>query len=178
MPDDNTPQNGEPNDAQNPGGETPQDFEAWLATQADDVKALYESHTSGLKTALKSERQRNADMATQLRDAAAKAEGETKAALEDMAGKAEAEAKRADFYEAAAGAGCTDLKLAFLAAQADDLFDRKGRPDIAAVKAAHPSLFSAPRVPDARAGRGAQGGNGHTGGAAIDDAIRRAAGKL
>ena len=40
MPDDNTPQNGEPNDAQNPGGETPQDFEAWLDTQAEDVKTL------------------------------------------------------------------------------------------------------------------------------------------
>ena len=177
MPDDNTPTSGEPNDAQNSGGETPQDFEAWLATQADDVKALYESHTTGLKSALKSERQRNADMATQLRDAAAKAEGEAKAQLEELAGKAEAESKRADFYEQASGAGCSDLKLAWLAAREMDAFDRKGNPDIAAVKAAHPSLFAKPHVPDARAGKGAQG-NGHTGGTAINDAIRRAAGKL
>ena len=177
MPDEPTPQ-GEPTPPTPPASETPQDFEAWLATQPDDVKTLYESHTSGLKTALKSERQRNADMATQLRDAAAKAEGETRAKLEEMAGKAEAESKRADFYEAAAGAGCSDLKLAWLAAQAMDAFDRQGNPDVVAVKAAHPSLFAAPRVPDARAGKGALGANGRTGGAAINDAIRRAAGKV
>lgn len=178
MPEDTPTTQGEQTDAQSQAGETPADFEAWLAGQPDDVKTLYESHTSGLKSALKSERQRSADMATQLREAAAKAEGETKAALEDMAGKAEAEARRADFYEAAAGAGCADLKLAYLAAQADNLFNRDGTPDIAAVKAAHPSLFAAPRVPDARAGKGALAGNGRTGGAAINDAIRRAAGKV
>ncbi len=178
MPDENTPQSGEPNDAQEPAGETPQDFEAWLATQAEDVKALYESHTSGLKSALKSERERNAQLAGDLRDAASKATGEAKAQLDELAKKAEAESKRADFYEQAAGAGCSDLKLAWLAAREMDAFDRHGNPDVAAVKAAHPSLFARPHVADARAGKGAtQGGNGHTGAAAINDAIRRAAGK-
>ena len=172
MSDDKQTPNDQPENQ--PEGEKPQDWTSWLAGQTDDVKALYEEHTSGLKSALKSERQRNADMAAELRDAAGKAEGEAKAQLEEMAGRVESESQRADFYEQAAGAGCTDMKLAWLAAREMDAFDRKGRPDIAAVKAAHPSLFARPASADARAGRGAQADNGS---ASINDMIRRVAGR-
>lgn len=41
------------------GGEKPKDFETWLETQPDDVKALYSEHTSGLKSALQKERDAN-----------------------------------------------------------------------------------------------------------------------
>ena len=78
MPDDKTTQ--EPNAEGKDDGKTPPaDFTAWLAGQPEDVQSLYEQHTAGLKSALKSERQRNADLAAELRDAAGKATGEAKA---------------------------------------------------------------------------------------------------
>lgn len=44
---------------QQQSGQPPADFEAWLAKQPDEVKTLYETHTSGLKTALEKERKAN-----------------------------------------------------------------------------------------------------------------------
>lgn len=149
MPDDPTNQGQQQDD-----GGKPFDLDALLADNPD-AQAAFDAKVTGLKSALKSERERNAELAGGLRDAAAKAGGEAKAQLEEMAGKVEAEAKRAGFYEAAAGAGCTNLKLAFLAAREFDLFDRKGAPDLDALKAQMPELFARPHVPDAKAGAGA-----------------------
>jgi len=104
MPDDKTTQ--EPNAEGKDDGKTPPaDFTAWLAGQPEDVQSLYEQHTAGLKSALKSERQRNADLAAELRDAAGKATGEAKAELDALATRAEEESRRGDFYEAAHSAG-------------------------------------------------------------------------
>lgn len=53
------PEGEKPKDARpNTDGGT-QDFEAWLATQGDEVKALYEKHTGSLKSALDKERKAN-----------------------------------------------------------------------------------------------------------------------
>jgi hypothetical protein len=178
MPDSATPPTPEPNDAKPTAGETPADFEAWLTTQPESVQKLYESHTSGLRSALQKTRQEKADEVTRLRDAADKATGELKSELQKLADGKETEARRADFYEAASGAGCSDLKLAFLAAKEMDAFKRDGSPDMDAVKAAHPSLFAQAARPDARPGVGSRGGNGKVSpSAAINDHIRRAAGK-
>ena len=60
MPDDTKDPNGDQTKDQ-PTDKTPVDFAAWLAEQTDDVKAAYEAHTAGLKTALRSERERAAE---------------------------------------------------------------------------------------------------------------------
>lgn len=53
------PEGEKPASGEKPTGQQPADFDAWLATQADDVKALYETHTAGLKGALEKERKAN-----------------------------------------------------------------------------------------------------------------------
>jgi len=47
--------------AEGKAGESKKDFEAWLATQPDDVKAMYETHVGGLKSALTDERGKSKD---------------------------------------------------------------------------------------------------------------------
>ena len=177
MPDDKTTQ--EPNAEGKDDGKTPPaDFTAWLAGQPEDVQSLYEQHTAGLKSALKSERQRNADLAAELRDAAGKATGEAKAELDALATRAEEESRRGDFYEAAHSAGCTNLRLAYLAAREIDAFDKRGKPDIEAVKSKFPELFARPHVVDVRATQGSAGGGPAASASdAINRHIREAAGR-
>ena len=58
MPDEtNTTNTTEPNPDQSAGGTPPASFEAWLAAQTDEVRALYTQHVTGLKGALDSERE-------------------------------------------------------------------------------------------------------------------------
>lgn len=41
------------------GGEKPKNFEVWIESQPDEIKSLYSEHTTGLKSALKKEREAN-----------------------------------------------------------------------------------------------------------------------
>ena len=71
------------------GQQTPASFETWLAGQPEDVKRLASEHTTGLKSALASEREQRKQLATQLRDATGKLEKGSDAArtLEEISGK-------------------------------------------------------------------------------------------
>lgn len=77
----------------------PVSFDAWLAEQTDEVKAAYEAHTAGLKSALQSERQRAAEFekAEKARkaatDEAERKRLEEQGQYKDLADKAEARAK-------------------------------------------------------------------------------------
>lgn len=140
--------------------EAPQSFAEWLEKQDATIKGLYDSETKGLKTALDSERTSRKDLEKQLRDAAAKLEkgSEAEKQLTDMADKVAESDGKADFYEAAHGQGVTNLKLAYLVAKQDQLFDRKGNPDFEALKRGYPELFGKPGTPppgNAGAGTGA-----------------------
>ncbi len=64
------------------GGNTnqpPASFEAFLESQPPEIKALYETHTKGLKSALEAERAQNRELAKQAREAASKAEAGSEA---------------------------------------------------------------------------------------------------
>lgn len=143
-------------------GGTPVTFEAWLGQQDETVKRLIATHTSGLKSALDSEREIRKGLERQLREAAAKAEkgSEAQAQLTKLADDLGTATKRADFYEVASAAGCSNLKLAWLAVQHDaDLMDSKGAVRMEALKAAYPELFKSTGAPRGNAGSGAgQGG--------------------
>lgn len=83
---------------------------------------------------------------------------------------------RADFTEKALAAGVTDIKLAYLAAQADGLLGAYdpakgvGKHDFAELRKRYPHLF--------RAGGSADGGaGGKPAGTSMNDWIRRAAGR-
>jgi hypothetical protein len=153
-------------------------FETWLEKQDDTVKGLLDGHIKGLKTALDSERGSRKDMEKQLREMAKKAEdgSEAQKKLTGMADQVSAADRRADFYEEAHRAGVSNIKLAFLVAEKEDLFDSKNRVNFEAMKKDYPELFGGKPVPDGNAGNGTEG---TPGGAAKDmnAMIRRAAGR-
>lgn len=153
------------------GQETEQlDFDAWLGSQDEKVRALLDNHTKGLRSALEGERSQRKELAKQLKELTGKVEANSDAAkqLAEISGRLELEEKRADFYEKASTAGCRNLRLAWLAAQADNL-------TVEQVKAQHPELFGTSK-PDTGAGHGAgSGGGGET--KDMNAFIRRAAGR-
>jgi len=147
-----------------PQGETPEgqqdaplSWDTWVASQDDTVKGLIDGHVKGLKSALDNERSQRGDLAKQLRDVTAKAEkgSELEKALTDVSTQLEGATRRAAFYEEAGKSeiGCSNPKLAFLAAQAEGLFDSRGNVNWQELKATAPELFRV-RTPDGHAGQG------------------------
>ncbi len=169
------------------GGETPpasQDgsatpsFESWIGSQDEAVKGLIDGHVKGLKSALDSERAQRGDLARQLRDVTAKAEkgSELEKALTEVSAQLEVTERRASFYEEAGRPeiGCSNPRLAYLAAVEGDLIDKRGRTDWNALKASAPELFRR-----SGAAGSADGGAGASKAPAADmnQFIRRAAGR-
>ena len=160
------------------GSETPPSFDSWLAGQDDTVKGLISGHTAGLKSALESERETRKGQEKQLRDLAAKAEkgSEAQAQLTALADKLAANDKRVTAYETLSAAGCSNLKLAWLAATEAGLVDGQGNISIEKLRTQYPELFKATGAPPkGNAGTGA----GQTGasGKSMNDFIRAAAGR-
>ncbi len=163
-----------------PDGETPPEtltFETWYGALDTQAKSLFDEHVNGLKTALDTERTNRAALAKQIKDLAAKADkgSELEKQLNEASTRLEAAERRAAFAEDAIKPeiGCTNVKAAFALAQAEDLFDRHGRPDWNALKATAPELFRKPTVGSA------DGGAGTNQGPKLDmnTLIRRAAGR-
>lgn len=147
---------------QEPKGEEPKvegetlTFDGWIKDQPDDIKAMLDGHTKGLKSALESERGSRKDLEKQLRDLAKKAEAgsEAERQLTALADQQAAANQRVDFYEQAHREGVTNLKLAYTVAVSEDLFDKRGNIDFAEMKKSYPELFGqAPRA-NANAGTG------------------------
>ncbi len=145
-------------------GDRPVVFETWYEAQDEATKALLEQHTKGLKSALERERIQRSELAKQLRETSGKLEkgSEAEKVIVDLQAQLEAKNREADFIASAIHPeiGCSNPKLAYMLASAEGLFDRKGNPDWAAVKAAAPELFQSmtqslrPGSADAGAGRG------------------------
>lgn len=167
-----------PSAAQKDGAPEIPTFESWFGSQDETVKGLIDGHIKGLKSALESERAQRSDLARQLRDVTAKAEkgSELEKALMEVSTQLEAAERRAAFYEEAGRPeiGCLNPKAAFALAQAEDLFDKRGRVDWEALKANAPELFR-PRVPQGNAGLGT--GDPPPAHKSMNDFIRRAAGR-
>ena len=159
-------------------GETPT-WETWLEGQDEAVKGLVAEHTKGLKSALESERTQRKEFERQLREAAGKLEkdSEQQRNLTEIADRLSEQERKADFYEAAHAAGVRNLKLAYLVANSDGLFDRKGQVDWAALKGGYPELFEGvrPAPPKGHAGTGTGGSAAST--PTMNDAIRAAFGQ-
>jgi len=132
-------------------------FDAFLATQPENVKTLIADHERGLKSALDSERGSRQDLEGQLRDMAKNAAKtpELQKSLTELADKLAVTDRRADFYDAAHVAGVTNLKLAYLVAEQDEMFDKKGNVNFETLKTKYPELFAGTKVtPRAHAGDG------------------------
>lgn len=98
------------------------------------------------------------DFADQLREATKKAEkgSEAEKTLGELTAQLEQTQLRAAFIEDAIRPeiGCSNPRAAFLVAQADNLFTKRGEPDWAAIKAAAPELFAGRKTPPGNAGSG------------------------
>lgn len=153
-------------------------YDDWFGQQPDEVKSLLDEHTSGLKSALGSEREARREAQKQLRAVAddLKEGSEARGKLTKLADDfAEAEAKT-DFYEQAHGEGVTDLKLAYIVAKEEGLIDKRGKVDFTKMKEAHSSLFVSKKRPPGHGGQGA-GGEGSGQPKDMNAAIRAAAGR-
>jgi len=155
-----TPQAPAADPAQNPPTEG-LTFEAWHATLDDTQKGLIDGHNKGLKSALESERNSRKALEKQLADMAKTAEKGSE--IEKQLGQLQAQLteseQRAAFLEGAQAAGCTDSRLAWLAAREGGHLDANGKPNWEALKAAHPNLFTTQKPApggSGDAGRGTQ----------------------
>lgn len=138
-------------------GETP-DFAAWLEAQPEPVKKLVGGKIERLHGDLHTERQQRKTFADQIKDLAPKAEkgSEFERQLGEMTTQLEQANQRAAFMEDAGKSeiGCSNPRAAFLVAQADGLFSKRGEPDWTAIKQAAPELFRSTKAPPGNAGSG------------------------
>jgi hypothetical protein len=158
-------------------------FDTWIQGQPDEVKAAYTTHVQGLRNTVQATRQERdalSQQLSQLQTALGKnSPDEVKHLVEQMTHDLEAANRRAAFVEEAVRAeiACSNPKAAYALAQAENLFDRRGNPDWAAIRAAAPELFGGngrSAIPPGHAGAG-------TGGPPQDNSmnafIRRSAGR-
>jgi hypothetical protein len=176
----NQQQNQEPNGGK-PGeakSAAPSTWDEALKGLPEDMQTLYSTHISGLRNTVQATRQERDELARQIKELLPKAEkgSELEKSLTEFSTKLAQSEQRAAFYEEAGRPeiGCRNPKAAFLLAQADNLFDRKGNPDWAAIKAEAPELFGAPSV-TSNAGDGTS--KKPTGQMTMNELIRRAAGR-
>ena len=160
------------------GNSEPLVFDTWLGEQSDEVKTLLDTNTSGLKSALESERGSRKDLEGDIRDLAKKAEGDQKIALEGMADNLEKADHKTAFYESAHAAGVSNLKLAYYVANDDELFDRRGNVNFETMKTEYPELFGGKKG-TVKSGAG-DGNNNNREGAAfsMNEMIRKKAGRV
>lgn len=130
---------------------------------------------------MQSERTQHQGLARQLREATQQLEqgSETRQQLEALSGQLEAAQRRAEFFEEATRPenGCTNVRLAFIAAQEVGAIDQRGRINWTALREQFPELFKQKTTPPGNAGDGTNTGGKPPGqGARMDDIIRRKAG--
>jgi len=156
----------------------PASFDEWVKTQPPEVVALLDNHVTGLRNTVQATRRERDDLAKQLREAAKNLEqgSEARKALEAMTAQVEAAEVRAAFYEDAAKPeiGCTNARLAYIAAQQDALIDSRGRTNWETLRQTYPELFRR-AAPTTNAGAGTANAQPATGG--MNAFIRRAAGR-
>src|SRR5665647_1274630 len=136
--------------------------ESWFGALPEDAQTIaqkwHDEKVVGLKSALGSERDdRKTDRTAfqkQLTDAIAKATGDSKAELEKIQASLGESGTRSDFYADAHEAGAGDLRLAWAAVKEYELYDRKGNPDIEALKTKCPYLFQSAAKPVPKVGAG------------------------
>lgn len=172
MPNDNQP---ETNQEQARDAPT---WESILEGLPEDQRALYEGHTQGLRSALDSERQAHKDLERQVREAANKAKGDVKVELDRLTEQLEAANRQTDFYKEAGNPeiGCSSPELAWMAAEKDGLFDRRGAVNWATLKQRYPVLFQQQQQP-ARGNAGSGTQTPPTPAQDMNTFIRRAAGR-
>ena len=133
-------------------------WESVLAGLPEEAKGLYEQHISGLKNAFEGEKERRRELSERLQEATSQLEAGSKARdqLEQLQQQLEETQRKADFATEASGQGVSNVKLAYLAAQEFETFDRRGNVQWDALREAAPELFAQQPAPRGNAGNGTQ----------------------
>lgn len=133
-------------------------LEKWLGAQPEHVRVALEDNVAGLKSALKSERDGNKKREDQLKALSkTAAEGsDLKAQLDKLGTELAEERVKNQFYLDASVAKVTNVKLAWLAAKAEELIDSRGNVDFKALRESNPELFAVAKavVPPGNQGNG------------------------
>jgi|JFJP01.1.fsa_nt_gi Arc/MetJ-type ribon-helix-helix transcriptional regulator len=157
---------------------TPASFEEFLEAQPEAIRGLYASHSEALLNTVRATRSERDQFAAQIKKLSKGLDegSEAKRQLDEMATQLEKTERRASFLEQAMQPEiqCKNARAAFLLAEAENLFDKKGSPDWAAIRREAPELFGLPTA-NANAGQGtaqppAQRKN-------MNDFIRKASGR-
>jgi len=158
--------------------QVPQTWDAIIASLPEEQRTLYTEHTQGLRSALADERKQRKDLSKQLRDATNLAEegSQARTALETLQVSLDEAEARADFAEDAVKQGIVNPRLAWMAAQQIEAFDRRGLCDWDALKESFPELFRKPVVPAANAGAGTE--TPAKIGTSMNQLIRQASGRV
>lgn len=125
----------------------PQTWDAILAGLPEEQRALYDQSVTGLRNTVQATRQERDTLKARVDAVVGALDGKEPAAvkqqLAELQGELATAHQRAAFYEDAGKPeiGCRNPRLAFMVAQAESLFDRRGNPDWAAIKSAAPELF-------------------------------------
>lgn len=151
----------EPGADGNQDGGTPPElptFDTWYASLDAPLKGLVDSHVSGLKTALTSERSERTTLSRRIGELQKVADkgSDMERQLADLQGALAATERRAAFVEEGIRPeiGCTNVKTAYALAVSDNLFDSRGRADWNAIKTAAPELFRKPGLGSVDGGAG------------------------
>ena len=131
-------------------------WKPWHDALPKEAQELIATRESGLKTALDTERDARKTAETDLRAVAKKLEKGSEAQKEvlKLADTVAEGTKKSDFYEDAHKAGVSNLKLAFLVATDEGLFDKRGNANFDKLKENFPELFGKKKVVDSSAGDG------------------------
>ena len=162
------------------GQGTPQTWDAFVAALPAETRALYDQSVTGLRNTVQATRQERDTLKARVDALVGALDGKEPTAVKQQLTELQTELvtanQRAAFYEDAGRAeiGCRNPKLAFMVAQSEQLFDRRGNPDWTAIRTAAPELFG-PVVPQGNAGAGT--GNPPAAKQSINDRIRQAAGR-
>jgi hypothetical protein len=159
--------------------QAPQTWDAFVATLPAEAKVLYEGHITGLTNTVKATRaERDAfqERVKAITTALGQDPADVKRRLDELTAELERAERRGTFTEQAIQPeiGCRNPRVAYMVAEAQNLWTRRGDPDWAAIKQAAPELFG-PAVARGHAGTGTNAPPATK--TTMNDFIRRAAGR-
>ncbi len=162
-PDGGTPQDQNQDVSNTPTGGSPGTWDEYLKTLQPEAKTLYEGHIAGLRNTVTATREERDEFKNQLSDVIQALDGKKPGQVKDELVRLESNltelTRRSQFFEEAAllsgPDSCTNVRLAWMTANAENLFQRDGSPDWGAIKEIAPEIFGA-KVPAAHGGSGTQ----------------------
>lgn len=166
-------------------------FDAWLEKQADDIKKTVTDFVQGLRNAydrtkdeLKQSKETNDTLRTELTGIVKQKDSDATAQVEQFKSKLDEAERRSLFYEAIAGKGVKNAKLAYVAAREGGFLENMATFSVDKFKEGFGELFAEPaaateqntNTANTATGGGTGGAGGDVNSMTWNDALRSLAG--